>query len=145
MLDYTFPFESGVARRRGCLLFRTESNNFLKLKMRSHRMHFSIPVYYFSIVFLCKHARGTCMRSHFASFAVSRHMSIAFLRRRVKFSKNVKFYTQRHSVMLAPEPWPNQKTTEAGKALQTFVYSNKLNLFKTICLSRILHAKMRSV
>ncbi len=49
--------------------------------------------------------------------------------------------------MSVPEPWTNQKTLEAGQALEACVYSNKLHLFKTIPERFVSHldAKMRSV
>jgi len=40
---------------------RHASLTALRLRGRFHRTHFFIPMRYFSIVFLCKHARQTCM------------------------------------------------------------------------------------
>ncbi len=74
----------------------------------SHRRCFSIPVSYFSVVFLCKLARRTCMNIALMSriFCSLSHMSAAFLR----FCVELKEFTLLHAVT-------SPKTPEAGQAL----------------------------
>ncbi len=85
----------------------------------SHKTHFSIPMQYFSIIFLCKHTLDEGLwplRSHLLQHLAHEHSVFKMLcqvKRIYIFTCSVAHLT-------------NQKTLEVGQMLWAFVYSSKL-------------------
>ncbi len=88
-----------------------------------HR-NFCMQVFFKTQELLVWPCMTVALTSHF--FCSTSHMSIAFLRCRIKLKEFQLFYTQRCSSMSVPKQWTNHRTLEAGQTLQAFVYSSKL-------------------